>query len=326
VPEPVQRLGIRQVGEKIVLTLTRPASRTDDAPLGPDAVLEMLMSAREPSPRRPAEIEQDPAITWRIPVSEWDAYAQGRRIEVGLSLARIAQELKLQGGGEALRSRRLSFIAIVGEGGRRRRSEPSEVQTLIVCAPPPAPAAVAAKVVEEGILVSWSGTPPFRIYRQQEGEPRPDAPLNETPITGASYLDASAVLGTRYRYQVRSVAGSDAGCESGDSSEALVTRLDTFAPAAPEGLAAVAEGDSILLFWRPNREPDLRGYRVFRAEGLDATLTLLTPEDLTATSYTDRAVVAGMVYVYAVTARDGASPPNESPLSETATERMEPPR
>jgi len=99
--------------------------------------------------------------------------------------------------------------------------------------------------------------------------------------------------------------------------------VDTFPPAPPEGLAAVVENGAIRLFWRPNREPDLHGYRVYRTEGGGAEWKLLTPDEITTTSYTDRDVTAGVVYSYAVTARDGAVPPNESGKSQPAVETME---
>jgi len=101
------------------------------------------------------------------------------------------------------------------------------------------------------------------------------------------------------------------------------TRIDLFPPLPPQGLAAVTEQGAIRLFWRPGRESDLKGYRVYRADGPDAPWRLLTPEDLTTTSYTDREAVAGVRYSYAVTARDRATPPNESDFSVPTIETME---
>lgn len=291
------------------------------------------MTLRDPAPKRPRDIELEPSLTWTIPYGQWSAYMQGQRIDVGLELDRIASGLELASGAAGLRGRKLSFIAEVIEA-RRGRSEPSDIETIVVCDPPPPPVAAAGRITQEGILLNWtpgapadpSGLPVpgarFGIYRQEEGEPRPDTPL-ATSTTGAAWLDNGAMIGRQYRYVIREAAVSGR-CESADGPSITATRVDLFPPAPPEGLAAVAEHGVIRLFWRPGRESDLRGYRVYRADGADKAWRLLTPEDLTATSYTDEDVIPGVVYIYAVTARDGADPVNESAWSDPAIETLKP--
>ena len=328
VPEAVGSLHVKQVGDRVVLSLPRPSSRTDGSPLGPDAAVQLLMTVREPPPRRPAEVEADPTLRWALQAPRWDAYAQGERVEVSLGLARIAEHLGLPGGLTA--GRHLSFVARVVEP-KGLRSDPTDVVTLAICEPPPAPAGAFAWNSEQGLRLQWRGAEPagasaprpaYNVYRWVAGGPRPEAPLNGTPGAATSYLDESAVPDTTYRYVVRSVSVS-ASCESADTGEIPADRVDLFPPEPPGGLAAVSEGGAIRLFWRPGVEHDLRGYRVYRASGAGAPLLLLTPEPLTFTSYTDADVVPGIDYGYAVTALDGARPPNESPFSDLAAERME---
>jgi hypothetical protein len=66
------------------------------------------------------------------------------------------------------------------------------------------------------------------------------------------------------------------------------------------------------LGWDANAEPDLAGYLVLRGEAPGDTLQPLTPVPITATSYEDKTVTAGVRYVYAIVALDKASPPNRS--------------
>ncbi|HET9480283.1 MAG TPA: hypothetical protein VFP98_00875, partial [Candidatus Polarisedimenticolia bacterium] len=89
-PEPVASLRARQVGDRIVLSMATPASRTDGAALGPEAALEILMVARDPAPRKPADLERDPAAVWAIPANQFSLYAEGARLDVGFSLETIA--------------------------------------------------------------------------------------------------------------------------------------------------------------------------------------------------------------------------------------------
>jgi hypothetical protein len=335
VPEKVGRFSIRQVGDHLVLSFPRPTSRIGGAPLEADARVELLMTLRDPVPRRAREIELDPSLTWTIPSSEWKIYEQGRRLEVGLTLGRIAQGLELPGGAAALKGRKLSFIIDVIDK-KRMRSDPSGIETFAVCDPPVAPEASAARVTEEGLLLTWRPGPDgasrpalpgvpaetqFNIYRQAEGDPFPESAVRTSTFETRFWLDVDAAVGQPYRYVIRA-AGATGRCESADGPVVAASRVDLFPPSPPQGLAAVAEEGTIHLFWRPNREADLRGYRVYRADGPDRPFRLLTPEDLTTTSYTDESVSPGVTYSYAVTGRDGATPPNESSFSDHAIEVM----
>ncbi|MGH9868437.1 MAG: fibronectin type III domain-containing protein [Candidatus Polarisedimenticolia bacterium] len=327
-PEPVTGLRVRQVGEQVVLSLERPSSHTNGTPLAPDAALEILMTAREPVPRTAAEVLASPAVRWTVPISQWDDYARERRMEVGLRLSSIASALELPEGAAALKGRKLSFVVGVVEQ-ERLRSPSAKVITLKVCEPPPPPAGVSARPDEAGIIVTWdlpagTGTPGagYHVYRQPVGAGAlAGAALTTEPLRDPPFLDTGYVPGQAFRYVVRAAAAGDPTCESAGVSSEQVTWVDRFAPAAPEGLAAVEEDGAVRLFWRPNREPDLLGYRVYRGEGPDGPLTPLTTEPIQGTTWTDTSAVRGIVYSYAVGALDRAN--NESPLSERATGQVE---
>ena len=68
--------------------------------------------------------------------------------------------------------------------------------------------------------------------------------------------------------------------------------------------------------WEPNTDADLGGYLVLRGEAGDATLAPLVAHPIVETRYSDRSVVEGHRYVYAVVAADARIPlPNLSAQS-----------
>jgi len=151
----------------------------------------------------------------------------------------------------------------------------------------------------------------------------------------ASFTDTAVAFGSIRCYAVRvvdyvgpgpaaqspaaapSAAGAQVGLPVlGESSPATcVVLTDTFPPAAPAGLIAVADADGITLIWDENTEPDLAGYLVLRGTAPDATLQPLTVEPIAGTAYQDIDVTAGGRYVYRIVAVDTAVPPNASPPS-----------
>ena len=77
------------------------------------------------------------------------------------------------------------------------------------------------------------------------------------------------------------------------------TLVDTFAPAAPKGVAAIPSEGAINLIWEPNSEKDLAGYLMMRAKAPGQTFEPITPAPIQETSFKD-AVPAGVPYVYVV--------------------------
>jgi hypothetical protein len=116
-------------------------------------------------------------------------------------------------------------------------------------------------------------------------------------------------------YAVRTVEIADAlAVESAATQPACVTLVDTFPPAAPKGLQAVASGEgAVNLIWDASPEPDLGGYIVLRAVAPGTMLRRITPMPIGDASYRDTGE-PGVRYVYAVMAVDKAgnvSPPSE---------------
>ncbi len=89
------------------------------------------------------------------------------------------------------------------------------------------------------------------------------------------------------------------------------SKPDETPPAVPTGVTSITGDESVTLYWHPNREPDLEGYRIYRGSGPSGYY------DLVGTSisayWVDRNVVNGETYFYAVSACDCHG--NESELS-----------
>jgi hypothetical protein len=132
-------------------------------------------------------------------------------------------------------------------------------------------------------------------------------PLNPGPVGELQITEPITALGVERCFFVRSVDIVGGYHVRGPASATTCIELkDTFAPAAPASLRAVASGGAINLIWDPSSASDLAGYLVLRAEAPGATLTPLTKEPLDKTVYVDSDVRAGVTYTYAVVAVDKA--------------------
>ena len=73
-------------------------------------------------------------------------------------------------------------------------------------------------------------------------------------------------------------------------------------PASPRGLYSITGDECVYLYWYPNTEPDLAGYRVYRST--HSTGTYLEIGVVSSPSFVDHNVVNGVTYYYSVTAFD----------------------
>jgi len=192
--------------------------------------------------------------------------------------------------------------------------------------PPPAPPPIAITYEEKKITITWK---PDESSTESVLPSRPFGPLqpavtynlydattgqrvNDAPVKEFGYEDTRMDWGTRRCYIVRAVAVVAAhAVESEPSGPVCELLVDTFPPAAPKGLNAVATQGAINLIWDAGTEADLAGYVVWRAIG-DQPLQQITPAPVTDASFFD-GVQPGLRFVYAVQAVDTAG--NVSPLS-----------
>ena len=176
---------------------------------------------------------------------------------------------------------------------------------------------VAAMRVLPGVLVPLS--PPvgarFNLYEVVEGKPAV-APLNPSPLTTPTFALGKPEWGRERCFAVRTVRRyGRVSIESAEAAQHCVTPIDTFPPAAPTGLRAVASPGSMSLIWSANRETDLAGYVVLRGEVPGDKLQALTTAPIRETTFTDTTVKPNVRYAYAIVAVDNADKPNMSAQS-----------
>ena len=148
---------------------------------------------------------------------------------------------------------------------------------------------------------------------------KPPAPLTPAPLADTEFVIKGVAFDVERCFEVRAVDNVfGTTVISPPSPRVCVTPKDTFPPAAPRSLAAIAGAGVINLIWDANTEPDLAGYLVLRGEAPGDTLQPVTPEPIAQPSYRDESVRAGARYVYVVVAVDRAK--NQSPQSNRAEE------
>jgi hypothetical protein len=312
-PQAVTGLRVVQRGDRIEVSYAAPRTATDEA---------------------------------RLPVLEveiFHAEAEGDIVKVGRRVARkaapgesLVESLPLPAPGTRVR-----VAARAVAWGRPSALTPEAA--LTVKPPPPRPAGLEGRLVPAGVALSWiavalpapspsptplpdetplpaaspSPSPPpksgYWVYRRPSGGAY-TRPLTAHPVAGPPATDEGAAPGESVCYVVRAVAATDPVVESAPSEEVCLTVRDVAPPAPPSGVAAIAADGAIEVSWSPSPEPDLAGYRIYRATpgGEPVRLAEVGPGE---TSYRD-ASEAGAPYLYTLTAVDAAG--NESAPSAAA--------
>ena len=175
--------------------------------------------------------------------------------------------------------------------------------------------------LESRPIVEWPPASTYELFeiRESDEDRSAAAPerLNETPLDEPAYTEERGEYGTERCYAVRTldrVAGFEV--RSRFSPVTCVTFVDTFPPAAPEGLTAVGSVGEVSLLWRPNTEADVAGYLVLRGSPGDETLQPLTDALVAGNTYRDTTAEPGVRHAYAVRAVDTAATPNPSEPSD----------
>jgi hypothetical protein len=279
IPSSIEDLAAVQRGGRLIVQFTLPATTTEGTPIPAGLRAELRVGASI-SPFTPetwaaqareyhGPVEKGHAA-YEIPVGDW----AGKPVTIG---ARAIGANGKDGG--------WSFV------------------NLDVVPPPEKPAGVRAEVRADGTLLRWQGEAGrYRVLRR--GPEQKEFALVET-VDAPEWLDQTAEYGKAYTYLIQRVVGT---AESELSEPLTVTARDTFPPAAPAGLRGVAATQTIELTWERNGEPDLAGYRVYRAAGDGAFVKVGDTSVLPA--YSDKGVEPGKTYRYRITAVDTAG--NES--------------
>jgi hypothetical protein len=314
-PLPPGQVGARQVGGQARVGFVVPVARGEKEAQQPVRA-EVIRVSYPPG----VEATADPDAFRRrgeiVTTYERDPLESGEPLTLSDATLR-----ELSGGGTG-------YTIRYGVRVRDRRGRPSPLVVaadLGLVAPAPPPAALRGEPTADGIRLVWNapaaeGEFRYNVYRPAEKPSALDEPLNAKPLDATEFLDTTGETGERYRYMVRvALAEGRPHRESEDSETIAVVAEDRFAPTAPHGLVAVQEGTAVRLFWDPNPERDLRGYRVFRrriAQERETAWERIGPDPVERPLYLDAEVELGQRLAYRVVAVDRTTPPNESRPSE----------
>ena len=295
IPIPVSTLSVVERGGSLIVSFTSPNLTRDalsikhfsdiDLRMGPDPVPfsydRWAESARRYQVPLPPEVSDErptpPVIERKIPVSEW----QGKTISVAVR------------------------TAVKGED---HFSAWSNRVTLEVVAPLSAPE-ISVDATREGYRLHWPETRPGLHYQVLRQGPLDQVPLPIGTAEKSEYVDGTAQWDTSYRYSV--IAQEGAAVESLPSRPVSANHPDTFAPAAPLDVNALAGPDSIEVSWTRSPEADLKGYLVYRVAG-SGPFTAVSGM-LSLPTFSDRKVEHGHTYRYVVSSIDQKN--NESDRS-----------
>ena len=240
-------------------------------------------------------------------------------------------------------------IALRNHAGKS--AGPSNAAYSAAGACPATPTGLTGQVRSDGVLLSWRPVADpgrsvfFRIERQQLNAPAPDevrrSPLAPPAPPAAQTLavhspagsdpghaiDTSAPFNQQYRYVVERVAtltlsGKTVEVQGPPSESIPVTTKDTFAPAVPQGLVAVADSaaGAIDLSWSPDTDTDLAAYRVYRRDVHGGNPAQRVASLGVETSFRDSGVQPEHTYAYSVSAIDQSG--NESKPSPEVEETL----
>jgi len=238
---------------------------------------------------------------------------EGAGLDQG-AVARVQEKLPADpAAGPAATTGAVRTYVGVGITTKGRRGQTSRRAAVPLAPPPPSPPKPDVSYSETGVTVTWAPGPPM-AYNVYEVTGSSETQLTKSPISEPQYIDARMTWGATRCYAVRSVETVDRlSVESEATPSVCVTLADTFPPAAPKGLQAVATEGVIDLIWDANTETDLDGYILLRGVAPDGELAPVSPAPIRETAFQDR-VPGGVRYIYAVKAVDkagNASEPSE---------------
>lgn len=328
-PEQVKDLSITQAGRALVLSFTLPRQATDGRRLTKPLTVEVFRQAISQGAQGASGSNKakTPKPFATIGPRELPGFEGNGKVNYPIRLAAAEYSQSI---GE-----RWGFNIVVLTRGYRNHPHPSEpsnqaaIELLNVSQPV---VNLAARQVPHAIELTWSaprasltgGPLPalagYRIYRAVQSQSGGQSLAEEAP--SASFRDTTFQFGTTYIYTVAAVFTRDGfTATSAPSAPVVITPRQIFPPAPPRGLTAVYTGSSVELIWKPEIDPHLAGYNVYRQEpGKPAqSARRLNPQPLRTPAFSDRAIQQDTKYIYWVTAVDTAG--NESiPSARAAVE------
>lgn len=337
-PDPVTDLSAVRTGDQVALAWTMPRKNTDKLPIKGNI---------------PVRICRKQASGACQPVTASLSFAPGAK-------AAFTETLPAPLASGAPRP--LTYLVEL-LSPRGRSAGPSNGAHVLAGEAPAPVTGLSAHPRKDGVVLRWnpesSAAPAtaIRLHRKlitpqpqaesgakpssQQGllappqEPVEQSFLVESPAEPDRAIDKTIRFGETYEYRAQRVARvtvDGQGVElAGPLSDPIrVEAIDTFPPAVPTGLAAVATAadsatgaspsPSIDLSWQPVADADLAGYAVYRREGDGAWSRISPPQPVVGPGFHDPQVQPGHTYRYAVTAIDQLG--HESARSEETEETV----
>src|SRR5271170_315794 len=340
IPTAINDLAATQQGDNVILTFTLPKNSIEGRELKQPPAIEIFRDFQPvPAASAPTSATAAPTLLVTIPSAMVDQYDTRGQI-------RYDDELKPDDFTQHPNSQAVYIV--------RTRTSPKKVSANSnAAALRVEPAAdqitdLKAEITHQGVILTW--TPPqktavgpappvasYRIFRREIPQttapaptagPQPPRSPNSAVLIGESTVPPFGDIQIQWvktcPYSVRSMAQyADLQDESLNSPVIEITPLDTFPPAAPQGLVVVlvpAQGAApayLDLSWSISAENDIAGYNIYRSEQEAAPGQKQNSELLRTPAFRDMNIVPGHRYFYTVTAVDRVG--NESPASATAS-------
>ncbi|HEX7896518.1 MAG TPA: fibronectin type III domain-containing protein [Planctomycetota bacterium] len=257
----------------------------------PSDVVAATPIAPPAAPAAPRVVAGDDAtrVEWAA-VDRAEAYVV-RRAESGQE-AKIVARLRETSWADAMTAPGLSYVYTVSALNAAGESEPSPAGAPTPQAPPATPTGITGSSTDSEVTVRWTATAGADRYRIKRATTREGPYQTVAEVREPSWTDRSVENGKTYFYTVRAFNGAG---KSGYSARLRAT--PNAKPGSPAGLAAAAGDGEVSLAWRPVDKAV--GYKVKRAAAADGPWT--TAGTTRHTSWTDRDLVNGESYWYAVT-------------------------
>lgn len=191
--------------------------------------------------------------------------------------------------------------------------------------PPPPPVNPRKRVQKLNVILTWQPQPSddlagYHLYRSTLSD-GPYSRITPAPVAqqDTTYTDTVPGPGFYYYY----IAATDLAGNEANSYTIMAEVQDVFPPRPPQHLTAEPDTGRIVLHWKPNTEPDVMGYYIYRTinEDKQNNFLLVNADPLTDTVYVQKfARNASNKFLFRVLAVDSSY--NRSDPSETVAARM----
>jgi hypothetical protein len=206
-------------------------------------------------------------------------------------------------------ARRFSVIVDTTRGKTSKVSNTVEITPVVV---PGNISNLQATVDQRRITLTWDKPQEYPELADAYIVTRSDRLAEPESVSDLRFEDTRYQKGMTVTYQVTAVRRigdrtvSGAGAES---KEVLI--LDKTPPQTPSGFEVLESDSTAYVTWEANKETDLIGYHVFRAERVDGPFKLVSPGVIKNSQFIDPEYKSGMYYTVSAIDEDG----NESPPS-----------